>query len=298
MFGRHTDLPLGGDSNSRFLPGMIAVMVFLATIVMAGALTLGGILERWNRDVTGTMTVQVMPAQGEPSQANQETERRVAAAIGVLVETPGVVSARPLDLVQIGQLLEPWLGSTELLTDLPIPRLIDVTLRDGVSVNLDALSARLSSVAPGTSLDDHRVWLSKLVRLGRGLEVVAAIIVGMVVMATAATVIYATRTGLAVHRSVIEVLHLIGAQDDYIARQFAHSSLMLGLRGGLVGLALSLPVLVTISWLAGHLEGGMVPDLSLKPVHWLILVGLPFVVAYLAMVTARLTVHRTLARMP
>ncbi len=41
----------------------------------------------------------------------------------------------------------------------------------------------------------------------------------------------------------------------------------------------------------------LLPDVSLGPQHWAALAGLPLVVAAIAMVTARLTVMRTLARM-
>ncbi|MEO5375469.1 MAG: cell division protein [Alphaproteobacteria bacterium] len=298
MFRHRSDLPLGHDTTSHFLPGMVGAMVFLAAIALAGAMVLQMVMDRWQRDVSGTLTVQVMPVTGEPARAATETGRRVDAAVEVLLATPGVGAARPLDQQQIAELLEPWLGSREVLVDLPVPRLIDVTIRPGFSVDLVALGSRLTAVAPGTSLDDHQVWLSKLVRLGHGLELLALAVVGLVAAAMAATVVYATRTGLAVHRPVIEVLHLIGAQDDYIARQFAHRSLVLGLRGGLVGLALAGPVLGGIGWLTARMEGALVPDFSLGPLHWAALAALPVAAGYLAMLTARITVHRTLARMP
>ena len=298
MFTRRSDLPLGNDANSRFLPGMVAVMVFLATIALAGAMSLQVILDRWNRDVSGTLTVQVMPAGGDQASAVKESERRLNAVLSVLQTTPGVGAARPLDQRQIAELLEPWLGSADILADLPVPRLVDVSIIPGAFVNMDALSARLAEAAPGTSLDDHQVWLSKLVRLGHGLELLGMAVVILVGMATAATVVYATRTGLAVHRSVIEVLHLIGAQDDYIARQFAHRSLLLGLRGGVIGLVMAAPVLGGVHWLASRIDDKMMPDLRLGVLHWLALCALPVAAGYLAMATARLTVHRALARMP
>lgn len=298
MFNRRSDLPLGSDANSRFLPGMVAVMVFLATISLAGAMSLQVVLERWNRDVSGTLTVQLMPAGGDPAKADKETGRRLNAVLEVLRTTPGVAAARPLDQQQIADLLEPWLGSADLLADLPVPRLIDVTIIPGATVNLDPLSTRLAEVAPGTSLDDHQVWLSKLVRLGHGLELLGMTVVLLVGMATAATVMYATRTGLAVHRPVIEVLHLIGAQDDYIARQFAHRSLLLGLRGGFIGMGMAVPVLGGVSWLAARIDDRMMPDMTLGFLHWMALGALPVAAGYLAMATARITVHRALARMP
>ncbi len=49
------------------------------------------------------------------------------------------------------------------------------------------------------------------------------------------TVVFVTRTGLSIHRSVIEIVHLIGAPDSYVAQQFQAQSLRLGVVGGVVG---------------------------------------------------------------
>ena len=40
MFARRSDLPLDKDALSRFLPWLIAFMVFLAVMAMAGVLVL------------------------------------------------------------------------------------------------------------------------------------------------------------------------------------------------------------------------------------------------------------------
>lgn len=297
LLTRRSDLALDNDANSRFLPILVAVMVFLATLATTGALALQGVLARWSLDVSGTMTVQVMPAGGDPAKSAPETGRRVAAAVQVLRDTPGVAGARSLEDSEIATLLEPWLGNVDLLADLPVPRLIDVSLVPGARVDIEALSRRLSAVAPGTSLDDHQAWLSKLVRLGQGLEALAVAVVVLVAVATALTVVYATRTGLAVHRPQIEVLHMIGAQDDYIARQFAHKILVLGLRGGLIGLGMAVPLFAGIAWLGTKVEAGLVPRIGLSPSEWAIVAALPLAAAYLAKITARITVHRTLRRM-
>ena len=39
-FGGRSDLPLAGDATSRFLPWLIAPMVFLAAVALAAAFTL------------------------------------------------------------------------------------------------------------------------------------------------------------------------------------------------------------------------------------------------------------------
>ena len=71
---------------------------------------------------------------------------------------------------------------------------------------------------PGATLDDHATWLASLIVLARGVQWLAFGIVVVIGAATVAIIIFATRAGLAAHREAIEVLHLIGARDGYIAR--------------------------------------------------------------------------------
>ena len=64
--------------------------------------------------------------------------------------------------------------------------------------------------------------------------------------------VFTARIGLAIHHSVIEILHLLGAQDAYIARQFQVHALWLGLRGGVIG-GMAAAVTVAILGPAGHI---------------------------------------------
>ena len=47
-----------------------------------------------------------------------------------------------------------------------------------------------------------------------------------------------------------------------------------------------------------RIDSGLLPELSLRPHEWSLLVVLPVAAALVTMVTARITVLRTLARMP
>ncbi len=296
MFGRHSDLPLRNDASSRFLPWLVALMVFLTSVAVAAMFVLNGLVDRWDRDIAGTLTVQIAPALGPEGALG--TRERVDAALAVLQDTRGVLTARALTKAELSALVEPWLGSSGLIEDLPLPQLIDVTLDPDARPDLDALAQRLGERVPGASLDDHRIWLSRLIDLSRTVEWIALAVVALIGTVTALTVVYATRTGMAVHREVIEVLHLTGARDAYVARQFAEHTFMLCLRGGLLGVAMAVPVLVGVASTARGVRGGFLPDLSLPLTGWLAIALLPAAAAALAMITARVTVHRTIARMP
>jgi cell division transport system permease protein len=293
MFAKRTDLPLDRDALSRYLPWLIAFMVYMAILALAGLLVLAALARYWDADVSGTMTVQI-----PPTGSVTDDDKRVRAAVILLLGEPAIVHAEAITEGRLMALLEPWLGTAEVSADLPLPRLVDVEVKPGADLDMAGLARRLDAAVPGATLDDHRIWLDRLVRLVRSVEALAALVLALMCSATVGTVIFTTRTGLAIHHDVIEVLHLIGAHDGYIARQFAQRALTLGLRGGLIGLALAVPTLLTIGSLARRMEAGIMPNLTLTPTHWLAIVSLPLLAAAIAMLTARLTVTRTLARMP
>jgi cell division transport system permease protein len=110
-------------------------------------------------------------------------------------------------------------------------------------------------------------------------------------------VIFATRAGLAARRDTIELLHLIGAEDGYIARQFQRHVAAQAMRGGIAGTLAALLILVGIQLLAGRVGAGMLPGLALAWWHWLALLVLPAAAAGLAIVTARRTVLGALRAM-
>jgi cell division transport system permease protein len=295
VFLRRTDIALEQDAHARFLPILIAFMVYLAILAVAGIMLLQHSMERWNRGISGTMTVQVMPASDTVSVG---TDRAVNDALAVLMATPGVLNAVALSEDGTLELLRPWLGDLAGQTDLPIPRLIDVVIDPDAGVDTQALADRLAAAVPGSLLDDHRVWLDRLVRLLRTIEIIAMGVVSVIGLVTIGTVVFTTRTGLALHSEAIQVLHLIGAQDSYIARQFAGRALWLGLKGGLVGLVLCVPTLWIVGYFAKAMQLEVVEQASLGPEQMVAIISLPLIVALIAMFTARTTVLRTLARMP
>lgn len=293
--GWHNDIPLRRDGTARVLPWLIAPAVYLAAIAIAFVLALGGVLQEWDRGLVGTMTVELPP--------NAAGKAAVSAAVAVLRATPGIARAVPLDRAAEGKLLQPFLGSGTAPRELPLPQLIDVRAAAGATFDLAALRAKLAVAVPGATVDDHQQWLGRLYALGLSIEATALGIVAMVGAAAVLTVIFTTRAGLAVHRDVIELLHMMGARDGYIAHQFEREALRLGLAGGIGGLALAA---LTI-WSLGHAaaasslfgkQAALLPDLRLVAWQWAALALLPIAAGLAAMATARLTVLRALARLP
>lgn len=296
MFSRRTDLPLERDQISRFLPWLVAFLVYLGILSLTAMLALDGVAERWKAGAAETLTVEV-PASGgkrvEPARMKRLTK--------VIVGTPGVIGAQPMSRGRILALIEPWFGPGfslgEGARDLPLPDLIDVSVDPDNRPDVATLQKRLRSVISGVVVDDHGIWLGGLVNLVRMAEVLASVFVLVVGAVTVGTVIFTTRTGLSIHHDVIEVLHLTGARDSYVARQFAGRALGFALKGGVFGFVLAAATLVGINWLAKDLDAGVLPQVSIGLKDWALLVAVPLCVAFLSMITARITVLNTLRRM-
>ena len=112
----------------------------------------------------------------------------------MLRATPGIASARALERKELMSLMEPWLGSGDLVGELPLPALIDVQLKHDGGVNVEGLAAVLAVAVPGATIDDHKKWLDRLVLLARLVTLIAAAIVVLIGAAAIATVIFITRS--------------------------------------------------------------------------------------------------------
>ncbi len=292
MLERGAELALGGDPANRYLPWIVALMVYLATLAVASAFVLGASAARWQSGQSDRLTVQLPPSNEAAG------DDRMARVMDLLRTTPGVAAVRRLERPELVGLLEPWLGKGNVTADLPLPELIDVTVAQGSSPDLEALEAALQSVVPGASIDDHGRWMDRLASAARAVQALALVLTALIAGAATATVVVATRASLAVHREIIELLHLIGAQDGFVARAFARRALALGLRGGLIGLGLAALTFVLLTRATAGLDAPLMPSLELSPVGLAILAALPLVSAAIAMVTARFTVLKALAKMP
>ena len=304
MLFRRGDLPLERDPSGRFLPWLIALMVYLAALALVCAMVMSKVSERWDTGLSGSITVQVPPPQSPAKESLRDASGQAAAAasidavIEILLATPGVLSARALEPDEIAQLLQPWLGAEASFADLPLPALLAVGIDPAAAPNFETLSQQLAEAVPGTVLDDHQSWLGQLLDLARSIELVAGLVVFLVGASAVAMVVFATRMGLVIHSRVIELLHLIGAQDSYVAREFEFHALKLALRGGVVGLLMAVITVLLVARLFERIEAALLPDLTLSPIEWASLGLLPLAVAGIAMLTARLTVLGNLGRMP
>ena len=285
---RKHELPLEGDGSGVFLRVMISIAVFIFAITLAGVLSINSMLQNWN--------VQIMPVNdSNHAKAAAETLNNQTKTIEFLQKQEAVDIVTPLSDDQLQKLIRPWLGDGIELAKLPIPRLIDVKLKPGAELNYGKLAEQLAEVSPYASLDNHKLWLNKLINFADGLKMVALTILVLVLLVNSGAIFYSTQTSLGLHRYIIEILHLMGAKDTYIAQQYARRTAWLGLMGGIVGIVLAVPAIFLLGNLATQIEGGIISEAGLSA--WMAILSLPLFAGAVAMITAYYTVKRTLEKM-
>lgn len=295
MSRRQSLLPLAREPSTKLLPWIIGVMVYLAVLIFAGALLLADTAANWNAELSTGFTVQVPPGDGDATEA---LDKKVAAVADILRGTAGVVSVSvvPADVTALA--LEPWLGSSVEMSDLPLPRVIEIVLSEDAEIDLAKVLIDLEEVAPGVVLDNHDFWRDQVLTLIRGFEMLATVAIGLIGFTAMAAVIFTTRSSVAIQRDVIEVLHLIGATDDYVAQEFQRQAFRISLTGSILGTVFALGTLLLIGRLAANLDTALMPDLSLEIWQSVLLWGVPLLACLIATMTARRTVLTALRRLP
>jgi cell division transport system permease protein len=284
------------STGGRALAAVIAILTFLAALCAGGAELVAASSDQWRSDITREVTIQVRPSP------QRDIEADVALAVSLAQGTPGIERVQPFTRQESERLLEPWLGTGLDFGDLPVPRLIVVKLVEGVKPDLTGLRQSLATDVPGASLDDHAIWISRLSTMANTIIGAGIVLVALVLVAAGLAVTFATRGAMAGNKNVVEVLHFVGAKDDYIAKEFQHRFFRLGLRGSAFGAFAALAIaaglgLLTRSWRAspaGDQIEALFGSFSIGWRGYAIVVLIALAVALITGIVSRLTVRRFL----
>lgn len=295
---RKQELQLKSENTSLFLQVIISIAVFIFAITLAGVLSVNSMIGNWNRSILGSITVQIIPSQNlNKEKSTAETLAQQEKVVDFLRSVNGVIKVTPLTDEQLGKLLTPWLGDDITISELPIPRIIDVKIDTDANINFTQLAKDLNNTSPLASLDNHKLWLNKLIAFADGLKMIATTILLLVSLITSGAIFYTTKMSLSLQHHVIEILHIIGAKDTYIAQQYARHMGLLGFIGGLGGIVFAIPSIFFIGNLASSIEGGIISETTLSISDWATILSLPAFSMIIAILTAYYTVKQTLKKM-
>jgi cell division transport system permease protein len=217
---------------------VIGIMAFLACLTLGAVSLVNSSASKWQSDISREVTIQLRPSDAV------EMDNAIRQASRIALAFDGVAKVETLDDDATKRLLEPWLGTGLQLSELPVPRILTVSLSEGEKPDFQEMQEKLEAEVPGSSLDDHRAWVDRLTTMAWSMVVIGAAIFMLVISATITTVIFATRGAMSGNKDVVEVLHFVGADESFIATQFQKHFLVLGAKGACCGVAAAIVLFV------------------------------------------------------
>jgi len=241
---RRKTTPIVPEQNvaGRALVLVIAIMTFLSCLTLGTVTLVRDTAATWQNQIAREATIQIKPVEGLDMEAALAAAQRIAAGF------KGVRSASIVDRNATARLLEPWLGAGVDLDELPVPRLVIVTIDWSNPPDFAAMRTILAAEVPQAVLDDHRNWVDRLVSMARTTVVIGVAVLVLMLSATVLTVVFATRGAMAGNGHIIEVLHFVGAEARFIAAEFRRHFLLTGAKGAAAGGLGAVVVFLLFSW--------------------------------------------------
>ncbi len=271
------------------MPWVIAIMMFLAMLAAAAGLAIERTTASMRDALAGRITVQIVEANPDlrtRQRADVARELRRLASASAVTEVSDA---------EVRDLLTPWLGAEGLDSDIPVPALIDATLSDSSAPAIADIQRTVRTLAPSARVDRHADWLGPLAGLLETLKWLAIALVVLTGVAAAAAVILGSRAALDQHRATIDVMHLMGATDRQISRLFERRVAQDAISGAALGLVLAFGALMVVGWRFQAVGAALVAGSALGLIDITLLCLIPIAGVGLAILSARITVLRSLA---
>ncbi|WP_455479306.1 cell division protein FtsX [Bartonella sp. B23] len=281
-----------GNISGQALIAVIAIMTFLSSLTLIGVDFVQRAAKNWSNQISYEATIQIRPIE------NINIEKALHDAVNLVKTFHGVENAKIVDQKTTEKLLEPWLGAGLTLNELPLPRLIIVTLNEKEEIDFRAINHAIKTQIPGGQFDDHRAWINRFTTMTHTTIFIGFSILILVLSSLILTVIFSTRNALAENAHIINVLYFLGTETLFIARQFDWHFFKTALRGALYGGAASALLFAAFGFWTnyniGTIEANQVTALfghfSISSIPYGKIIGLIFFVSFLTMFTNRITI--------
>ncbi|MDR7145593.1 cell division transport system permease protein [Rhizobium sp. BE258] len=275
---------------------VIAIMAFLACLTLGGVSMVRSTAASWESQISREITIQIKPDDG------LDMEKALNQARDIAMTFVGTKSGQIVDEAATARLLEPWLGSGLDLKELPVPRLVIVTIDENNPPDFEAMRSLLKDSIPQATLDDHRTWVDRLVSMAHTTVMIGTGILLLVFTAMVLTVVFATRGALSGNRHIVEVLHFVGAESSFVATEFQKHFLKISLKGSAIGSGLAALFFAAAGFLQSRTIATPQTDqatalfgtFSVGVLGYFGIFATMIIIALLTTLTARVTVVRTI----
>ncbi len=278
-------VPFNTTTAYRFVPWIIALMVFLAILALSGAASVNVMVDSWQKNHKEMITITL----AEDPFLEQSLETRRRRVLEILKSTNQVAKVEMVlqeEVPLVGELSQTSIQAVRL----------EIQPHLGHLLNLSHLSHQFRSELLGARVISLQQEREVMLQIARSVLWISTLLATLIGLAAIVTIAFVTHLGLEAHQRVLNILNIVGAQNHFIAQQFQRHALVLACKGGVIGVGFAIVALGMIS--------AFMPDANLLglTLSWpfgmmaSIMILTPLGVMALASFSARLTVLSTLAK--
>ncbi|MDC0074524.1 hypothetical protein OAK17_06695 [Alphaproteobacteria bacterium] len=271
----------------------ITAMVFLSTLSICGGLMIDSYTSELSNSLKGSLTVQL---PGTPNNDQNLLNKRTNIVIKELNKNKKISKIEVLNKDDSKELLKPWIGKGALPKDITIPIIIDITISKKHTLKAIELEKQLSKSIKDISVIDNENFSKKQLRIASLFKILVTIIVLVVSITSVSIIVLTTSSGIVSRESTIELLHLIGAKNTYIASDFLFNAFLNTLFGAIIGVFLSIIVIVLCVLMYSETLSIFVTNSDIYKNLLLVFLAKPLIIAIIASITAYLTVLKSLKK--
>lgn len=226
-------LPLAQAEGNTMLVVIIAVLVFLAGLVWLTGGAANKMTGRWNHALSNELTIEISPRLENGTAA--PPEERIQKVKEILAQYAAVTRVATVPREQLQNILKPWLGDVSSFPDLPLPTLLEVSLRPGHDLNFDDIAAQVAKTVPDVQVIAHYAWAGEVQRIAKMITLTACTAMVFIGLVLLLIIIFTVRARLSMYAVEIEILHTLGATDGFVAGQFGRQTFALSVMGVFAG---------------------------------------------------------------
>jgi len=293
------DIPFEFGAGTRLLTWVIALMALLSSLSLAGYFLVSQISEHWVTDISSHLTIEISPpmtATQNPDELQRVDQtlmqRQIDDTLSLLLDHENILSAQRVPQKELNKILGTWLENDADLSLLPIPVLIDITLVDthNIEASVQDLKSIINQQLPGVTLNDHKGWLSDFISFLHFWEFnLIGLAATMFILAVFA-IIAVVRARISIHIDDVKLIHIIGAEDRYIAKQFQKNATAHITKGTLSGCIIAITLVYISLAKINIIQSNLLPHFDLSAFQWGLLVTLPLISG---IVLAHFTAYKT-----
>lgn len=289
---RKPDIPFSREDANRFLPWVIGLMVCLVGLFLSVSITIGS-ASRSDSSLNINHFQVYIPYQEDGLQ------KKVKVVKALLDTFDAVESVRQISTSDMADLVEPWTGSSLELDKLPLPAVLEATLKSSANraLQMERIKSKLAKFDEEIDIEQYDEWVQQLWRFTDALHLLSLTLASCLIVGLVCMIILTARTSLKLHFSTVTLLHNVGATDDYIIKQFITNGVWMVFRGAGVGAGVAILITVLLSALSSELQSPLLPQFAMSPTHMAMFLILPVFSAIVAHVAVRVTVQTMLENM-